>query len=333
MKGNRPDYSGHEAELGLLSQIFPQLRPLAKFFGTGKEKTGRSGALFAIVMQFLQALAAATGFMAAIILISKLEPYLPFLNSNRGNLLTRLAGAFIGLPAMMIILLSLSNSFDLFYLLITGNNFDKCGDELKPVKSLMLVLGFVGSMAAALIGYFYFETYVSKLQKKRQMRIEQQEYFSHLNQGRAAWNRYITEGSMHRIEFSEADLSKRHFKGFYFYSVDFIGTDLTDTIFEDCYLGYSKFSGAILKNTVFKDSYLKGADFIGTDLSGADLTGAFGEKIDFKKALNAEKEIAKLRPCKESRWNGVSWFDFRDEKWLKEKGYWTEGRKPLGLEF
>ncbi len=333
MHENRPDYSGHEADLGLLSRLFPQLKPLAGLFGTGKRKVDRSGAPFAILIQFLLAMAAATFFMAAIILVSKLEPYLPFLDSNEGNLLTRLAGAFVGLPAMMVILLSLNRSFDLFYLLITGNDFDKCGDELKPVKSLMLVLGFVGSLFAAVVGYFYCEMYVSKLQQKRQMRVEQQEYFSYLNQGRAAWNRYITEGPMHRIEFSEADLSKRHFKGFYFYSVDFIGTDLTDTVFEDCYLGYSDFSGAILKNTAFKDSYLKGADFVGTDLSGADLTGAFGEKIDFKKALNAEKETAKLQPVQKSRWNGVSWFDFRDEKWLKEKGYWTEGRKPLGLEY
>ncbi len=333
MKAKRPDYSGHEAELGLLSRIFPQLQPLAMLFGTGKSKISRSGAPFAILTQFLLALAAAACFMAAVVLVSKLEPYLPFLNSNRGNLLTRLTGAFIGLPAMMIILLALNRSFDLFYLLVTGNDFDKCGDDLKPVKSLMLVLGFVGSLFAAGVGYFYFEMYASKLEQKRQMRVEQQEYFSYLNQGRAAWNRYITEGPMHRIEFTEADLSKRHFKGFYFYSVDFIGTDLTDTVFEDCYLGYSNFSGAILKNTVFKDSYMKGADFIGTDLSGADLTGAFGEKSDFKKAINAEKEIAKLQPCEKSRWNGVSWFDFRDEKWLKEKGYWTEGRKPLGLEF
>ena len=333
MKAKRPDYSGHEAELGLLSQLFPQLRPLAQLFGTGKSKINRSEAPFAILMQFLLALVAAACFMVAIVLVSKLEPYLPFLNSSRGNLLTRLTGTFIGLPAIMIILLSLNRSFDLFYLLVTGNEFDKCGDELKPVKSLMLVLGFVGSLFAAGVGYFYFEMYASKLEQKRQMRIEQQEYFSYLNQGRAAWNRYITEGPMHRIEFTEADLSKRHFKGFYFYSVDFIGTDLTDTVFEDCYLGYSNFSGAILKNTVFKESYLKGADFIGTDLSGAYLTGAFGEKGNFKKALNAEKETAKLQPCEKSRWNGVSWFDFRDEKWLKDKGYWTEGRKPRGLEF
>ena len=333
MKAKRPDYSGHEAELGLLSQLFPQLRPLTKLFGTGKRKIDRSGAPLGILMQFLLALAAAACFMAAIVIVTKLEPYLPLLNSSRGNLLTRLTGAFIGLPAIMIILLALNRSFDLFYLLITGNDFDKCGDELKPVKSLMLVLGFVGSLFAAGVGYFYFEMYALKLQQKREMRAEQQEYLSYLNQGRAVWNRYITEGPMHNITFSDADLSKRHFKGFYFYSVDFIGTDLTDTVFEDCYLGYSNFSGAILKNTVFKESYLKGADFIGTDLSGAYLTGAFGEKGNFKKALNAEKETAKLQPCEKSRWNGVSWFDFRDEKWLKDKGYWTEGRKPRGLEF
>lgn len=333
MKAKRPDYSGHEAELGLLSQIFPQLRPLAQLFGTGKRKIDRSGAPLGILMQFLLALAAAACFMAAIVLVSKLEPYLPLLNSNRGNLLTRLTGAFIGLPAIMIILLALNRSFDLFYLLITGNDFDKCGDELKPVKSLMLVLGFVGSLFAAGVGYFYFEMYALKLQKKRQMRVEQQKYFSYLNQGRAAWNRYITQGPQHYIEFSDTDLSKRHFKGFYFYSVDFIGTDLTDTVFEDCYLGYSNFSGAILKNTVFKDSYLKGAHFIGTDLSGADLTGAFGEKADFKKSVNSEKEIAKLQPCEKSRWDGVSWLDFRDEKWLKEKGYLGYGGKSRGLEY
>ncbi len=333
MKAKRPDYSGHEAELGLLSQLFPQLRPLAQFFGTGKTKIDRSGAPLGILMQFLLALAAAACFMAAIVLVSKLEPYLPFLDSSKGNLLTRLAGVFIGLPAITIILLALNRSFDLFYLLITGNDFDKSGDELKPVKTLMLVLGFVGSLFAAGVGYYYFDVYASKLQQNQEMRAEQQEYFSYLNQGRAAWNRYITEGPMHRIEFSDADLSKRHFKGFYFYSVDFIGTNLTDTVFEDCHLGYSNFSGAILKNTVFKDSYLKGADFVGTDLSGADLTGAFGDKGDFKKALNAEKETAKLQPCEKSRWNDVSWFDFRDEKWLDEKGYSTNGRKPHGLEF
>ncbi len=333
MKAKRPDYSGHEAELGLLSQLFPQLQPLARLFGGGSRKISRAGAPLGIIMQLLQALAAAGCFMLAIILLSKLEPYLPFLNSSRDNLLTRLTSMFVGLPAMMIILLSLNRSFDLFYLFITGSDFDKCGDDLKPVKSLMLVLGFIGSMAAATVGYFYLEMYISKLKEKQEMRLEQQEYFSYLNQGRAAWNRYITEGPMHRIEFSEADLSKRHFKGFYFYSVDFIGTDLTDTIFEDCYLGYSNFSGAILKNTVFKDSYLKGADFIGTDLSGADMTGAFGEKGDFKKAVNAEKETAKLLPCEQSRWDGVSWSDFRDEKWLKEKGYWAGSRKSGVLEF
>lgn len=325
----RPDYSKHDADSGILIRLFPQLAPLAGFFGKGSYT--RASAPLGILLQFIQALAAAVIFMACVILMNKIGKIIPFLNTDRNGLLTELAGLFIGLPTIIIILVSLNRSFDLFYLFVTGNDFDKCGDGLKPVKSIMLVLGFIGSMAAALVGYFYFQTYAGKLEDKRKLKIEQQEYFSWLNKGRAEWNRYITQGPMHRIDFSDADLSKRNFKGFFFYSVEFRDTDLTDTVFEDCYLGYSDFSRAKLKNTVFKDSYLYGADFIDTDLSEADFTGAFGDKKDFRKALNAEKETAKLLDPEKCRWDGVQWYDFREAKWLKEKGVYA--REPRGLAF
>ncbi len=229
-------------------------------------------------------------------------------------------------------LVSLNRSFDLFYLWITGKEFDKADSGLEPVKVFLLVIGFVGSLVLAGYGWFKFEMYSLEKTKLKQLKVEQQEFFTYLDKGRAAWNEYITSGPKHNIDFSYADLSKRQFKGFFFDFVHFDGANLSDTVFDDCYLGYARFDGATCHKTSFKGSYLVGADFVDTDLTGADLSGSYGRREDFVKAKITDDELKKLQKPEDCRWYGVSWYDFRPYEWLREKGYGFSG-KPKGLQF
>ncbi|NCB40810.1 MAG: pentapeptide repeat-containing protein, partial [Erysipelotrichia bacterium] len=200
---------------------------------------------------------------------------------------------------------------------------DGIGDAHLRADRDGIVLGFVGSLALGIIlwvsGGAYLEIRVAQSR-------EQKEYFACLDQGRDAWNKYITAGPQHNIDFSHADLSNRNFNGFFFEYVTFKHADLTGTVFEDCNLQSAWFDGAICHNTSFKNSYLNMADFIKTDLTGASLEGAFGEKNDFKKATIDPRELEKLRPPVDSRWHNTSWQDFHSPEWLRAKGYYVEAK-------
>lgn len=330
MKNSRPDLSNEKVSLGLLSTIFPQLGPIARLIDDSHVVYSRASAPIGIAIQFGRTIAAAFLFLVAIVVAGKLSQYFP--DSDRGNPVLRITGALFGLPAMIIILVSLNRSFDLFYLWITGKEFDKAGSGLEPVKIFLLVIGFVSSLVLAGYGWFKFEMYSYARKQKQQLRIEQQVFFSYLDKGRAAWNEYITLRPHHNIDFSHADLSKRNFKGFFFEFVHFDGADLTDTAFDDCCLSYCHFNEATFQRTSFKGSYLVGADFINTDMAGADLTGSFGDRKDFVKAKITDDQLKKLQKPEKSHWHDVSWYDYRPYEWLREKGYGIS-RKPKGLSF
>lgn len=321
MKKNQPDLSRHEANLGLLAGIFPQLAPLARLLGNNNIVKTRSAALVSILKQFFLVAAAVGIFVIAITTVDYLGN-LTGIEAIKG-LLLNLGAIILWLPLMLIILVALNNAFDMFYLVITNQQFDLAGNELRPAKIVMIVFGFVGSLALGIIlwvsGGAYLEIRVAQSR-------EQKEYFACLDQGRDAWNKYITAGPQHNIDFSHADLSNRNFNGFFFEYVTFKHADLTGTVFEDCNLQSAWFDGAICHNTSFKNSYLNMADFIKTDLTGASLEGAFGEKNDFRKATIDPRELEKLRPPVDSRWHNTSWQDFHSPEWLRAKGYYVEAK-------
>ena len=331
MKSRRPDLSGHQATPGLLSGIFPQLGPISWLFDDGRTIYDRSSASLGILKNFLRAFIAAAVFMAFSMLASKLEPYFP--GSGRRNIATNLVATIFGLPMMMVILLSLNRSFDLFYLMITGNQFDKAGSGLESVKIFILVIGFIGSLAAAIFAWFGIEMYYRDVNRANEMREEQKEYFAYLDKGRAAWNEYITSGPKHNISFSDTDLSKRTFKGFFFEFVDFKGANLTETVFEDCSLSYARLDETICHHTSFRGSYLVGADFKKADFVGTTLSDAFGKSEDFAGAKIDASELKKIQNPEKCRWHGVSWYDFRSAEWLKQRGWWGGDKEPRGLQF
>ena len=330
MRKNQPDYSDHEANFSLLAHIFPHIRPYAFLFGSNK-KFDRSNAATGIVIQFCKATAALLLFFLMSAALVWLDSYTPEYGIK--DSLQKIIAILVGLPVMLVILLSFNQAFDLFDLLVTGYEFDNAGGSLKSVKIFMLVTGFVGGLFLTGYGYYKFQMYDLERGWALEKLAEQKELVSLMAKGREAWNRQVTSGPNERVDLSGVDLSGKTFEGFFFKSANFSECNLTGTVFKDCHLGYATFNAAVCHRTVFENSYLYGAEFKQADCKEIDLTGAFGVAKNFAGARIAEKELQKLLDPAQSRWNAVSWFDFQPEDWLKEKGYWTDGRKPKGLGF
>lgn len=318
MKRNMPDLSNHEASIGLLSQIFPQLAPLSRIF-SGNTVYSRKTAPLGFLLQLFIIFIAASAFMLVIFLSQKLGGM--FSSAAMKNVILRIVAIIFGLPLMMTILVCLSKVFDLFYLTLSGENFDVSGGAIKSVKIVFMVMGFVGSLVFSGYVFFKYDDYANQQQKRQVLSEEQKEYFGYLNQGRDAWNKYITAGPKHNIDFSYADLSNRKFNGFFFEFVHFDCANLTKTVFEDCNLQSAYFDNANCQDASFKNSYLRMADFIDTDLKNADFSGACGEKSDFKKAKIDAEQLKDLRAPAESRWHNTTWQNFHTPEWLREKGY------------
>ncbi len=329
MKKSRPDLSDHEVDSNILTSLFPQLEPFKRLMG-GTGKLTRANACWRMLQQiFIIALAVGAFGLMSIFLVNY-SHYFP--GEGEENLLTGLASFLIGLPLMMIILVSSNNVFDLFYLLVTGVRFDIGGQGLQSVKIIMLVLGFVGSFSLAGLFYYHILTLQNESRNLKQLINEQVEYFAYLDKGRAAWNEYITSTANHRIDFSHTDLSKRRLEGFFLHRVKFDKCNLTDTVFENCDLSYADFNDAICHRTSFKDSYLVSAEFNNADMTDVDLTGVFATEEVFNKAKIAQEKLTSLQNPKKSSWHDVSWYDYHTEKWLKERNFYAE-RKPKGLKF
>lgn len=331
MAKRRPDYSQKEATIGFLSGLFPQIGIFAFFFNDDKAAYTRGSAPLGILKSFLKMTLAAIFFMSMIVVVAKLEEYL-HLNSDNSPL-TELTGIFVALPSMMVILVSMNQIFDLGYLMLTGKAFDVAGEELKPVKTVMLVLGFLLVFVASGYAYFYLSMAMSGLKKQQQLSQEQVEEMAYLDKGRAVWNEYITRRPMVRTSFQGLDFSKRKFEGFFFMWVDFSETNLSETVFKDCHLGYAKFKRSNCEKTVFENCYLVGTNFEGTDLTKAAFLSSAGEKKDLARAKLTAEQLETILPPQKSRWHQVDWFDFRDPAWLKEKNFYTGGRDPKGLQY
>ncbi len=330
MRSSRPDLSNHEVDLDLLSRLFPQISPFVRLIG-GNKKYDRSNAIFGIIFQVVILFAAAAILTTASVLLVKLQRIIPSPEVNK--ILIALIALPIGLPSILIAINGMNQIFDLFYLIVTGNNFNTHGNSLKPVKTVMLCFGFVAGFFLSGLLLFQTMTYVNARQKLNLLREEQKEFFLHLDKGREAWNKYITAGPMHHISFSGSDLSKRSFNGFFFHSVNFNNCDLTDTTFDDCNLGYADFNEANCLRTSFKNSYLKGIEFKNTDLEKADFTGAFGKKADFFKAKISKETLANLKKPENSRWSEVNWSDYHTDEWLKSKGFYVGRKKSKKLKY
>ncbi len=322
MKKKRPDLSQQEVTPQILMAMFPMLAPFERLLST--QKHTRSTAFTGILIELSKLILVASIFIAVMLVVSQLSHFFP--GSGESNLLEGLAGIFVALPSMLAIILICNNIFDLFYLLVTGVSFAKGGQGLQFIKAIMLILGFVGSLVGAAVGYYHFSMYRSAKAGMNQLKNEQTIHLSYLSKGRAAWNEYITASPHHDIDLSYTDLSGKHFKGFYFYSVDFKESDLTNTVFEDCDLSYVAFAKATCKGTDFKQSYLKGAKFEDTDLSDAKLNGAFAFKGIFTKTKVKPEQLETLQDPEKSRWDEVSWYDFRSEEYLKKRGYSYRGK-------
>ena len=330
MKKSKIKNSSQNASFENLANRFPQLNFLSGFMGDKDVVYTRTTAVSGLAKHTLKALAAALFFVLLIIAITAFTSYFNLEHVN--DFFLEVIGVLFGLPLVFIILLSLSKGFDLFYLLLTGNNFDVAGGELKPVKILLLVIGFLVTLTAAFAGFFYIRDTFSDINKKKKLNKEQKKIISILDEGRASWNKYITQKPMMRIDFTGADLSKRQFNGYFFKSVNFSEANLNSTTFNDCYLAYAKFNKASCDRTIFKNSYLKGADFIETDLTKIQLIQSYGEKGDFTRAEIPDEKLKKLLPTEASHWNKVSWYDYHEADWLREKGYYFDN-PPKGLKY
>jgi hypothetical protein len=232
---------------------------------------------------------------------------------------------------MLTILLSMNRAFDSFYLLITGTSFDIAGESIKSVKIVMLVTGFVFSFFLAGFAYYRFSLYQMDKARETSLKETQKELIQHIDQGREAWNRFVTAGPNQENDFSGMDLSKRKFVGFFFSGADFNNCNLSDTEFIDCHLGYTDFVNAVCERTTFRDSYLKSANFKNADLKDTDFSGAYADIADFYNASIATETLNGLKKPKTSRWNDVSWYDYHDPQWLQEKNYYSGSRPPKGL--
>ncbi len=330
MQNKQPDYSRHKASFSLLAQIFPHIRPFALLFGSDK-KFDRSNAVTGIIMLIARTVLALVIFFLLSAAFVWLDSYLPGYGIKDG--LHKIAAIIVGLPVMLIVILSLNQAFDLFYLLVTGDEFDKAGNSLKSVKIFMLVFGFVGGLFLAGYGYYKYLMYDLERGWANEKIAEQNELLALMKKGRAIWNRQITSGPNEQIDLTGVDLSQKEFKGFFFGYADFTGCNLTDTVFDDCNLGYATFDEAVCHGTVFKNSYLYGAEFNKTDCKNIDLSNAAAVPQNFKGADIAEEELAKLVEPGRSRWHGVKWFDFHSDEWLREKGFYTDGRESMQLTF
>lgn len=321
MRNGRPDLSNHEASIGLLSNLFPQLGPVGRLIDDSNTVYTRQNAPLGILIQIVRTFAAGCFFMVAVWLIMKIEKLIPGFGKGKDSPILRLISILFGLPAMLIILVSLNRAFDLFYLFVTGTSFDVAGQSLKSVKIFLLVIGFIASLVGSAFAWFAFEGYLNEQNKRHELAAEQVEYFKYLDQGPDAWNKYITAGPKHNIDFSHADLSNRTFRGFFFEFVRFNDANLSGAVFEDCNLQSAYLDGATCHKTSFKNSYLRMADFVGTDLTSASFEGACADRDDFRKAIITPQELARIRPPAESRWHNTSWQNFHTPEWLREKGY------------
>jgi uncharacterized protein YjbI with pentapeptide repeats len=248
------------------------------------------------------------------------------------SILTDLVMVFLGLPALLVVFVSLSKSFDLSYLLISGKRLEKDDKEIQMAKTLMLVALFFMFVFGTIFGYTRLSQTLENFKEEEKSGQQQAEFLSYLDKGRAAWNEYISRTPQNGISFRGLDLSQREFNGFFFTSVDFSEADLKKTVFQDCHLGYARFRQANCEKTVFKSCYLANAKFYETDLTKAIFTDSFADKNDFFKAQISQEQLKTILPPKESRWHGVYWYHFRDPAWLKEKGYsFVEGYTRLSF--
>ena len=296
--------------------------------GVGNVTYTRSTAFIGILKQLFLVAVASIIFSLAITAIDYLNKLIGIPELEKS--ISKLSGTLFALPLMLFTLVALNNAFDLFYLILTGHQFNAAGEELRSVKILVLAASFVGSMALGVVLWVNGGSY---LEKRMGLHKEQKEYFSYLDQGCDAWNSYITAGPQHNIDFSYTDLSNRNFNGFFFKYVTFKYANLTGTVFEDCNLQSAWFEGAICQKTSFKESYLRMADFTEADLTDASLEGAYGEKEDFKRANIDLRELEKLRSPVDSRWHNSSWQDYHSPEWLREKGYYIESKPTAESQF
>lgn len=318
MRREQPDLSQHEVTPGLLSGIFPQLKPLTRFMGNSKVAKTRTAAFVDILKQlFLAAIVctiiilcfSATRYLIKLIGISQISEFC-----------IELSTPLFGLPLMLYTLLVMNNLFDLFYLLVTGQQFHIAGKDLQLVKVLILVVGFCGGMLVGITLWVHGGAY---LNERLTLYEQQKEYFNYLDQGRDAWNTYITAGPQHRVDFSYTDLSNRNFNGFFFRRVHFNHANLTGTVFEDCDLSGAYFNNATCRKTNFKNSYLRSAEFAKADVKGVNFEGAYGEKENFKKVKIDQRELDKLRPPADSRWHDSTWMDYHSKEWLRKNNYYS----------
>ncbi|HAE37041.1 MAG TPA: hypothetical protein DCG57_00190 [Candidatus Riflebacteria bacterium] len=330
------DLSGIPMSKGLVKQLFAHLLParfqwLADLYKDDNEVETSGQAFIAAAGQLLVIVVLSLAYAALIFGLKAAGDY--FGNPAISNVILRIGAIAAGVPLFMGLLATLAGFFDLVYfgLFHEKTNTASAGG-VKYLKIMFLVLGFVFMLVASTGFIFYIEYIVEHQKKLAALKIEQAEYFEHLDKGRHVWNLYITRTPQHRIDFSYADLSGRDFTGYYFRSVMFDHAILKKAIFDDCYLSGAWFRETDCQGASFKRAYMSEyTHFDGADLSTADFTGAFAEIIAFKVAKKQPTLLDNIESPKKSRWAGISWQSFHTHEWLKKSSYYTSREEEAGV--
>lgn len=331
MKRKKHAHPGQKATFDGLSKIFPALGPVVKIFEEDTDSYSRVGAIGGIIKQALKLLVTIFLFGLLIFIGMKFESHIP--ESAISVLIQPLLALIFGAPLLITVIVTTSNAFDLLYLFLTGNNFEKGGGELKPLKTLMLVLISVGCLTSAVLGLSYHSQFKRDKRDQVELKQNESELIRCLNKSSSAWNEFYTENANVNASFCGTDLSNRTFKRYFLRGIDFSQANLDGTVFENCNLSHANFVGASCKKTSFNKSFFFKTDFKGTDLTKAQFSNCFADAKSFDKAKISPSKLKGLIDYKKSPWYGVKWFDFHDDKWLNEKGYYTDGRSSRGLRY
>lgn len=328
MRRQQVDLSGIPMSKNLVKQLFAHMLParvqwLADFYKDDNEVETSGQAFMAAATQLLVIVVMSLAYAALIFGLKAAGDYIG--NPAISDIILRIGAIAAGLPLFLGLLTTLAGFFDLVYfgLFHERANTASAGG-VKYLKIMFLVLAFIFMLVASTGFIFYMEDLVEHQKKLAALKIEQAEYFEHLDKGRHVWNLYITRTPQHRIDFSYADLSGRDFTGYYFSSVMFDHAILKNTIFDDCYLSGAWFRETDCRGTSFKKAYMSEyTHFDGADLSDADFTGAFAEIIAFDVAKKKPTKLDNIASPKDSRWSGVSWKSYHTLEWLKNSSYYS----------
>lgn len=255
------------------------IKPLRRIAGDSSKAQGP--ALFILALRHL--IVAAILFM----MFAGFVGAMSFLGIETDTLLGEVSGYLVGCPLIfgmgMVCL-------EIYRLLVIGAAGGTGSDELDGFTRyfglFVGVLMFVGGLFLMFNFNFWLSSKFGESQEHKKFLKEQQEYLAIIDQGSAAWNKYINSTPMHWITLAGLKLDGKDFSDYDLHRVKFQRASLKKAKFDRSNLLFAKFDEADCSEASFQKAYMLGTSFEKTRLDRANFSGAF---IEQKELVSASK--------------------------------------------